>query len=429
MAQTLGVKLSSGITKGNFYSYLFVVLISSAYAGALSILQPGLLQTIGVEQSHQGAVTGMLGAIQEAVFIIMMALYGSYSDKCGRRRMYLFGLFFTALGFALYGTASSINELIIYRLIIAFGSAAMVTMMVTVVADYTLNESRGRANGFQGLVATLGAFIPPILAGLPQKFVEDGMTQVAAQQATWAVAGAMGVFAIAAALFGMAKKDITAKPEPFWLNLKKGAAVGKQPKIALSYGAAFISRGDLAVTGAFMGLWLTQHGINNLNLTVSEAMAQLVMPSVIMVVLGAAVGAILMGLLADKINRVTAVSIASGLAGVIYTSMFFVSDPSADWVKALLFVMGIAEISAFVSSQALAGEQAPEAQRGAIFGFFGVAGAIGILVGTAGGGYLFSHIGQSAPFVLFGILNLSVWVWSLWVRAKDQQVLQGVTNV
>jgi len=39
--------------------------------------------------------------------------------------------------------------------------------------------------------------------------------------------------------------------------------------------------------------------------------------------------------------------------------MFFVDDPTAPWVMALLGVMGIAEISAFVSSQALVGERAP----------------------------------------------------------------------
>ena len=79
-------------------------------------------------------------------------------------------------------------------------------------------------------------------------------------------------------------------------------------------------------------------------------------------------------------------------------------------------VMGIAEISAFVSSQALVGQQAPASRRGAVIGFFGVSGAIGILVGTAGGGWLFRSVGPSAPFVLFGFLNLAVFAWSLRVR-------------
>ena len=82
----------------------------------------------------------------------------------------------------------------------------------------------------------------------------------------------------------------------------------------------------------------------------------------------------------------------------------------------LLGVMGVAEISAFVSSQALVGERAEPTRRGAIIGLFGVAGAIGILVGTAGGGWLFAQFGPSTPFVLFGCLNGLVCLWSLRVK-------------
>jgi len=99
--------------------------------------------------------------------------------------------------------------------------------------------------------------------------------------------------------------------------------------------------------------------------------------------------------------------------------MFLVTDPTASWVMVLLTIMGIAEISAFVSSQALVGERADADRRGAIIGMFGVSGAIGILIGTAGGGWLFANLGQSTPFVLFGVLNCLVFFWSLRVRQLE----------
>ncbi|MBP6724631.1 MAG: MFS transporter, partial [Halioglobus sp.] len=198
--------------------------------------------------------------------------------------------------------------------------------------------------------------------------------------------------------------------------LRLGARASRDPGIALSYGAAFISRGDLAVTGAFMSLWLVQFGTGVMGLQPSEAMFQLAVPRVLMVVSGAMVGALAMGYLSDKISRVTAVTLASGLAAMVYLSMFLVDDPTAPWVMALLGVMGIAEISAFVSSQALVGERAPPQRRGAIIGLFGVSGAVGILIATAGGGWLFASFGPSTPFVLFGMLNGLVFLWSLRVR-------------
>ena len=53
-----------------------------------------------------------------------------------------------------------------------------------------------------------------------------------------------------------------------------------------------------------------------------------------------------------------------------------------------------------------------------MIGFFGTAGAVGILVGTAGGGWLFGAISPAAPFVLFGALNAVVFVWAILVNNK-----------
>lgn len=436
-ASILGINLVDGVKRRHLFAYFVAVLISSGYAGAMSILQPGLLQVIGVGYQEQAQLTGMLGALQETIFIIMLGIYGVYADRIGRRYVYTFGLLTTAIGFALYGTADSIAELVAYRVIVAFGSGAMVGMMVTVIADYAQNDSRGKANGLQGVVATFGAFIPPILATLPNQFVNSGYTEAAAQQATFAIAGSMGVVGAVVAFFGLSKVAgtvIQARQESLAKQLKLGAIEAKNPKIALSYGAAFISRGDLAVTGAFMGLWLVQFGTKNMQMSASQAMNELAVPAILMVVVGALIGSVLMGYFSDKLSRVRAVSVASGLAAIIYSAMYFVSDPTQPWVLGLLLVMGIAEISAFVSSQALVGESAPQKRRGAVIGFFGVAGAVGILMATAGGGALFAKYGPSTPFVVFGALNLIVFIWSCFVNANSsattpqlqtQQVSQG----
>lgn len=416
----LGIELNAGITRWHMTAYLLAALISSGYAGALAILQPGLLQVIDIPIADQATLTGMLAALQEAVFIVMMALYGVMADRLGRKPVYALGLGLTSLGFFLYPFAQNVPQLLAYRLIIAFGGAAMVGMMVTVVADYATNKDRGKANGLQGFIATIGAFIPPTLGFMPGVFAGQGYSELEAQQLTFAIGGAMGVAGTLIVLIGLAPHKPTPKVERESVGemLKHGLAAGRDPGVALSYGAAFISRGDLAVTGAFMGLWLVQFGIQSMGMAPSQAMQELAVPRVLTTVTGAMIGALLMGYISDRVSRSTAVMLASGLAAVVYLSVSFVTDPTAPWVFGLLAVMGVAEISAFVSSQALVGQQAPAQRRGAVIGFFGVAGAIGILVGTAGGGWLFSHINPAAPFVLFGVLNTVVCFWAAMVRRK-----------
>ena len=138
-----------------------------------------------------------------------------------------------------------------------------------------------------------------------------------------------------------------------------------------------------------------------------------------MIVSGALVGSILMGFISDKISRISAVALAAGVTSLVYISLFMVKDPTAPWVFVLLGLMGVAEISAFVSSQVLVGERAPAALRGVIIGFFGVAGAVGILIGTSVGGVLFRSIGPSAPFVMFGAINLIVFIWAMVLRSRS----------
>ncbi len=426
--RALGIELSEGIRPRHLTAYLLAALISSGYAGALAVLQPGLLATLGYATADQAQITGLLGAVQEAVLILTMGLFGVLADRIGRRSVYAFGLAFTAIGFFAYPFATSFAQLIGYRLIIALGGAAMIGMMVTVIADYSAEKDRGKANGLQGLLATFGAFIPPILGVMPGVFVAKGFSEIEAQQATFGIGGAMGIVGTIIVLVGLAphvKSAAKEIQEPIATMLRKGLQAAKDPGVALSYGAAFISRGDLAVTGAFMGLWFVQFGTQNLGMAPSQAMQELAVPRVLTTVTGAMIGAILMGVIADRIRRSTAVMIAAGLASCVYLSVGFVDDPTAPWVFGLLAVMGVAEISAFVSSQALVGQQAPEARRGAVIGFFGVAGAVGILVGTAGGGWLFGKFGPSTPFVLFGVLNGVVCVAAFFVRRK---VIKPGTN-
>ena len=415
----LGIDLSEGVKRRHLLAYFFAAFISSSYAGALAMLQPGLLQVMGIDRAAQATLTGNLSALQEIILILFFGPVGALADRYGRKPVYVFGLLMTALGFSLYPHADSMTELVLYRIIIAFGSAAMIGMMVTVIADYTRDNTRGKANGLQALIATLGAFLPPALGALPQLFANQGYDQLAAQQMTFAIAGSLGVVGALVVMVGLAPHVGRASQEvreSIATMMREGLRASRNQGIALSYGAAFISRGDLAVTGAFLSLWLVQFGTGELGLEPSEAMFELAVPRVMTVVTGALVGSLLMGYINDRVTRVTAVTLASGLAALVYLSIFFVDDPTAPWVLGLLAMMGVAEISAFVSSQALVGERAEPTRRGAIIGLFGVAGAIGILVGTAGGGWLFAQFGPSTPFVLFGCLNGLVCLWSLRVK-------------
>lgn len=418
--QVLGITLTDGVSRPNFYVYLLVALITSGLAGLLAFLEPGLWQIMGISEQDQPLYTSRLRGVQEIYYITLMGVFGALSDKLGRPLIYAIGLTLISVGLLLYPHATSITDLVIYRSIIGVGGAAMMAMLVAVIADYTIDETRGRANGIQAFAVTMGALVFSVIGFAPIILVKNGFTEIEATRAAFSIAGGLGLLAALFAYFGLSKKLQTPLQETqkkIWLRLKEGLQAAKDPRIALSYGAAFISRGDLAVTGAFMGLWISQYAKYELGMETSAATA-LTTTRVLVTIFGALIGSIIMGYIFDRFNRITAVTFASGFAGSVYLMTYFVDDPSSYWVMGLLFLMGIAEISGFVGSQALVGQYAPKSQRGVVIGFFGVAGAIGILIGSVGGGQLYRSFGPSSPFILFGFLNLCVFFWSLRVNAR-----------
>ncbi|MBP6725578.1 MAG: MFS transporter, partial [Halioglobus sp.] len=239
MTRWLGIDLTEGVRRRHLLAYFCAAFISSSYAGAMAMLQPGLLQVMGIAPGRQAMLTGYLSAMQELILIVLLGVMGALADRYGRKPIYIFGLLTTSAGFILYPFAASIAELVLYRIIVACGSAAMIGMMVTVIADYSRNSTRGKANGLQGLVATFGAFLPPLLGALPKLFVDQGFDELAAQRLTFATAGTLGVigaFIVAIGLAPHVGRVAYAAHESISTMLSLGVRASRDPGIALSYG-------------------------------------------------------------------------------------------------------------------------------------------------------------------------------------------------
>ncbi len=122
-----------------------------------------------------------------------------------------------------------------------------------------------------------------------------------------------------------------------------------------------------------------------------------------------------MGLIIDRCNRVVGMAIGAGLGALGFTAMYFVEDPLATAAIPFIVLLGVGQVSCFAAAQGLIGQEAPLAERGAVLGAFGLAGAVGIIIATGVGGWLFDNWMQSGPFVMVGLANLVVVAASLLV--------------
>jgi len=415
--------MAPGISRGNFYAFLYTAFSTIGLLTFISVATALVLNThMKVPTDQQGMISGQLVFWTEITQILLFGDVGVMADRVGRSQLLAIGMAVMGLAYAFYPFADSFGELTVFRIMYAVGLGTATGMLATVVTDYPQDRSRGKLVSIGGIFNGLGVItVIAIVGKLPEILVGAGYDEVTASYYTHFTTFGLCMIGAAVAWFGL-KKGIPARDGEEHLPLAELAASGlkeaKNPRIALAYAAAFVARGDLVILGTFSVLWGATVAIDQ-GIDPSEAVSK---GRLIFVVATSA--ALLwipvMAPLMDRFNRVTTMFICMALGAIGYICVGFVDDP-LDIGSAWPFfaLLGIGQISTFLGAQTLIGQEAPRLHRGAVVGVFNTSGAIGILVSSWFGGYLFDKIAPAAPFILIGIMNLAVALLAIVVRIKS----------
>ena len=418
----LWLHLSPGTHISHMLTFYLACYAAIMLATFVPQAQPFLLtEILGVEESRQGKISGQLTFVGEIVIILSVGLWGSLSDQIGRRFVTSAGFLLASVGIVINGVADSIAGLVLARVVYAVGIAAVSTMLITLMADYVADVSRGNATGLLGVMNGLGAMTAALLLlPLPALFKAGGMDS---QDAAYATYGTMALvtLVVGMAMYAGLRKGAAVEQEkrtPFLQQLREGFTEARRAVIALAYAASFVARGNLAVVGTFFTLWASIYGTSELGLTAAEALAK--GGGVVAVSYAAALlGAPLFGLLTDRINRVSALAVALCISAIGYGSTLFLEDPFSLATMLCLVLIGMAEVGCIITSGVLIAERAPDRIRGSVVGVFTLTGAVGILIASVVGGYLFDLWTMTGPFVFFGIIASLVMIWALLLKHKE----------
>ena len=180
-----------------------------------------------------------------------------------------------------------------------------------------------------------------------------------------------------------------------------------------------MARGNLAVVGTFYTLWASLYGTSQLGLTSAEAISKgggILAISYVASLLSAPI----FGIMTDRIDRVSALAVTLLIGAVGYGGTFMLDNPFSIGTIACLILIGMAEVGCIITSGVLIAEQAPDRLRGSVVGVFTLSGAVGILIASVAGGYLFDHWMRTGPFVFFGMSSAVVMVWALLLRSSSK---------
>jgi len=254
---------------------------------------------------------------------------------------------------------------------------------------------------------------------LPGIFKDRGLDGITAGQYTFWIAAAGISFCCVLLRLGL-KGGTPTRPEerlPLSVLVKSGLKYAKNPRIALAYASAFIGRSDLVILGTFTVLWGTRAGLDQ-GMDNAEAIRSGTL-LFIKANIAALIWSYFIGLIIDRCNRVTSMMIGAALGSIGFTAMIFVDDPLAMSATPLILLLGIGQVSCFSCAQALIGQEAPVRERGAVLGTFGLCGALGIIIATGFGGWLFDSWLYAGPFVMVGLANLVIVMFAIIVRLRS----------
>ena len=414
------VHLVDGISPFNFWTYMYASFICIGMMSTMNFAQGYILtEHLQVAQHEVGILSGQLTGLTEIVAFVLIWPFGMLADRLGRRPIIIFGIVTIGAVYAIYPWATAPVQLYLFRLIYGVGVAATAAMTATIQNDYPTEKSRGKLIGSSAVFNGLGIIFASNLVGrLPAILRDQGLEPVTAGIIAYSTAAALCF--LSAVIFRVGLKGGTpaapaARP-PFRELLSSGLKAGRNPRITLGYLAAMTARGDVVIMGTYVSLWSITAGAAE-GLNPGQAMARAA-TTFIVIQLSSIVWSVIFGAIIDKLNRMTAVAMALGIAAAGYCSMALVSSPMDLRMAPFFVLIGAGMTGAMMATFAIIGQEAEPRERGAVTGTMSMFGALGIILAAVIGGWVFDRVAPWAPFVLVGSVQAVLMLFAIAIRIR-----------
>lgn len=146
------------------FAVMFLVMLGF---GIIIPVLPFYVEVLGGDEF----LLGVLMAVYSVMQFLFAPVWGSISDRIGRKPVMLIGIAGLSLSFFLFAVADSIAMLFVARIVGGILSAANMPTVMAYVADVTTPENRGKGMGVIGASIGLGFIFGPAIGGI---FSGDG---------------------------------------------------------------------------------------------------------------------------------------------------------------------------------------------------------------------------------------------------------------
>lgn len=145
---------------------MLAMFMGAIEATIVSTAMPAIVADLGGFTLYSWVFSAYL--LMNAVTVL---IYGKLSDLFGRKPILFIGITIFLIGSILCGFATSMEALIIFRLIQGFGAGAVTPIATTIVGDIYSAEERAKVQGYLASVWGISAVTGPAVGGLLVQYV------------------------------------------------------------------------------------------------------------------------------------------------------------------------------------------------------------------------------------------------------------------
>ena len=359
---------------------MFIAMLS------LTLMAPCIKEFIIDRFGASNTEASMFFSLEMLAYVIFAVVWGSLSDKCGKRKPFIvFGFGGSAVLYFLMAQANTLSLLLILRFIQGAITVMAWSLVMTSALDVVQRTSYGKTMGVIGMAMMFGmASGAPIGGLLAEKY-----------DVFFPMYFASSLFLLGTLLSATLIRDvhIEKKPDTMIESIK---VLSEERKLAIPYVFSFVDR----FTVAFFILAFPLYLFDAFGFSIAERglyQALLLFPFILL--------QYPFGKLSDKIGRTLPLIIGSFFYGLEMCLVGFVGRTT---LIALMLCCGVFAAMMFPSTIALAGDLSPRNKRGTAIGGFNVFGSLGFVAGFSAAGILSDMYGYCTSFILGGFSEMLV---------------------
>jgi DHA1 family tetracycline resistance protein-like MFS transporter len=366
--------------------FLVVFIDLLGFGILIPILPTFAVKVLNMNESSVGIVVAVYSLTQ----FLFNPLFGSLSDRFGRRNIILISLLLNASGYIIFAFTHSFLMLILSRVIAGIGGSS-IGVAQAYIADVTTVQERAKGMGLIGVAFGLGFVFGPMLGGVFSKF---GYEVTGFASASFSLlAFILSYFYLPESLKNLGE-NISQKTRKL-LDIKALGAVFKQKSSLFVITLTFFLTFSVAnIYGTFAILGSQKFGFTDFD------------NGMLFGIMGI-VSVIMQGFLMGKLTKIFSqlqlliigfISLALGLAMIPYGSTFLV-------MSLILGLMSVGTGALQPILLSLISQVASESEQGMVLGLNQSLSSLARVLGPLWGGFAFQYLGYQIPFFTGAVVS------------------------